>query len=124
MSRVPPAHSRPRQSEASLLKSVITLARSVGWLTFHAHDSRRQVRPGVLVGDRDSAGLPDLLMVRDGVLLAVELKSDRGRLRPAQRAWLEALRAVEDRSNGALVVRTIRPSQWAEIEALLTGRPA
>lgn len=72
---------------------VIDLARSTGWLVRHFSDSRRQVRPGVHVGDRLAAGVPDLLLIRERVVWA-ELKTDRGKLRPAQEVVIAALEAA------------------------------
>jgi hypothetical protein len=46
------------------------------------------------------------VMVRAGVVLHVELKSERGRLSPQQRAWIE---------EGGETFMVWRPSQWPEI---------
>jgi hypothetical protein len=105
-----------RQREAQFQAVVVDVARFNGWRVFHVHDSRRQVRPGVLVGDRDTAGFPDLVLVRDRVIYR-ELKTDTGRLTAGQEAWLAALRrAGED-------VDVWRPRDWPRIEAELCRRP-
>lgn len=111
-------------SERAFQATVIDLARTCGWLVCHVHDSRRQVRPGVHVGDRDAAGFPDLVMVRGTRLLFAELKAETGRLRPAQVDWLDALRLVQGDAAGRVLVREWRPSDWAEIHALLMERAA
>ncbi len=69
--------------EAAFLREVMEAARLLGYLCYHVHDSRR-----------DEAGYPDLVMVRDGRCIYAELKSERGKLRPAQRVWLDALGQV------------------------------
>lgn len=91
-----------------------------GWRVFHVSDSRREVidrRQGVsrLVGDELAKGWPDLVLVhpRRGLLLVRELKSDRGRVRPEQKEWLEALRAV------GVDADVWRPRDLPEIEAVL-----
>lgn len=94
-------------TEAALQKAVIDTARLLGWKVAHFHDSRRQVRPGVFVGDRDAAGFPDLVLVRGGRLLFVELKAEKGRLSPEQDAWIAALQ--DSRRCGVAV---FRPSDW------------
>ena len=122
MTAVPPAMRKV--SEKAFQTAVIDLARSAGWLVGHLHDSRRQVAPGKFVGDRDAAGLPDLILVKGARLLLVELKAEKGRLRPAQQQWIKALQAVESDAAGRVMVREWRPSQWDEIVQLLTGRLA
>lgn len=79
-------------TERELMQAASDLARSRGWLVFHAFDSRRS-----------EPGLPDLLCVRDGRLLAIECKSAKGRVTKAQRAWLHALDAVRDAT--AIILR-------------------
>ena len=121
--RVPPALRRP-VSERSFQSAVIDLARRLGWLVGHHHDSRRQIGPGKHVGDRDAAGVPDLILVRGNRIVLAELKADGGRLRPAQKTWLDALRAVEADAAGRVLVRVWTPSSWDEIERLLMGGAA
>ena len=70
-----------RLTEKDFLAMVRQLATLNGWLCYHVHDSRRS-----------PAGFPDLVLVRDGVLLVVEAKLDGGRLTPEQRRWLEEFR--------------------------------
>lgn len=104
----------PLISERDFQALVGGVARLYGWRYAHFHDSRRQVRPGVFVGDRAAQGFPDLCLVRDGRLVFAELKGEKGKLRPPQVEWLEALRQVE-----GLEVYLWRPSDWpAIIEAL------
>jgi hypothetical protein len=90
-------------TEKAFMHSVIDLARLSGWLVYHTHDSRHSV-----------AGFPDLVLVRHDVLLAAELKSQHGRVTPAQAQWLAALGAVQH------VQATVwRPSDWDMIERRL-----
>lgn len=99
-------------SEAALQRAVVDLARTLGWRCAHFSDSRKQVRGGRLVGDRGAAGVPDLLCVRGSRLLFLELKTEKGKLRPAQEDWLADLQEVESDAAGRLVVRVLRPSDW------------
>lgn len=72
-------------TEAALQVRVIALARQLGYLAYHTHDSRRS-----------QPGYPDLhlVSVKRGVSLFRELKRERGRISAAQQAWLVALRAA------------------------------
>ena len=80
--------------EKDFQKQVIQLAELLGWVVYHFSDSRRQVSPGVFVGDSGAAGFPDLVLVRDRVVFA-ELKGDGGRLRPKQVDTIDSLREAE-----------------------------
>lgn len=67
-------------AEAELQSQVLELCRWLGLLVFHDNDSRR-----------NEAGLPDLIIVGQHGLLFRELKTEKGRLRPAQADWLSRL---------------------------------
>lgn len=68
--------------ERDLQGAVVELARMLGWLVYHTHDSRHS-----------AAGFPDLVMVHpgSGALLFAELKTARGKVTPEQWEWLRAL---------------------------------
>jgi len=81
-------------SEADWQRTVVDLARTLGWTTLHVADSRKEVvdrrtREHRLVGDCDASGLPDWLLIRDRVLF--ELKRQDGHLSTRQREVLDAL---------------------------------
>lgn len=90
-------------SERALQDAVLELAKRLGWLAYHTHDSRRS-----------QAGFPDLVLVhsRPPRLLFVELKRQRGQLRATQKIWLNALAAAGVRTAtwrpGDLLAGTIR----------------
>lgn len=67
-------------TERQLQDAIRTAALRNGWLFYHTHSSIRS-----------DPGFPDCVCVRDGVVLALELKAQRGRVSPAQRAWIDAL---------------------------------
>jgi hypothetical protein len=107
-------------TERDFQRRVMHLAAVTGWTAFHFNDSRRQVRPGVFVGDRDSAGFPDLILVHPlhGVAFA-ELKAERGRVSDKQREVILKLAAA-----GAQVFLW-RPQHWPQIEHFFkTGEAA
>lgn len=110
MARSQPTRRQP-ESEAGFLAAVRELAARAGWLAYHTHDSRRS-----------EAGFPDLVLVRRGRMLLVELKAEGGRLTDEQQTWLAQLARVAGESAGAVDVHVWRPSDWQAIEALLTRR--
>ena len=90
-------------TERAFLGAVVELAALTGWLAYHTHDSRRS-----------QAGFPDLALVRAGRLILAELKAAKGRVRPAQAVWLDALGGVD-----GVEVYLWRPQDWPAIEAVL-----
>ncbi len=98
------------QSEASFQSAVLELADLSGWRWYHTHDSRRS-----------AAGFPDLVLVRGDRLIFAELKTERGRVSEAQRAWLDDLTAVALACSG-VEVYIWRPSHWPHIARVLSRR--
>jgi hypothetical protein len=100
-------------TEAELQTLVVDLAHTYGWRVMHVRPSR--------VGEERWAtatsipGWPDLTLLGHGRALFVELKSEKGRLRPEQLEVIALLRAA------GLDARVWKPSSWLEIEATLTG---
>ena len=84
-------------TEAELQTNVRHAAKVGGWLAYHTNDSRRSDK-----------GFPDLVLVHPllGRLLFVELKSEKGKLRPEQQHWVRAL----DFANQDVYVW--RPEHW------------
>jgi hypothetical protein len=89
-------------SEAAFMASVRELAALTGWRCLHIYDSRRS-----------SSGFPDLLLARRERLVAAELKSERGLVKPAQTEWLAALRQT------GCETHVWRPSDWPAVERTL-----
>lgn len=97
------------ETEAEFLQAVKTLARLTGWLVYHTHDSRRS-----------DPGFPDLVLTRSGIVVFAELKTEKGRLSTEQEAWLAELRKAD--AGDSVRVEVWRPSDWSQIEALLTAK--
>lgn len=94
----------PPITEARFQQQILRAALIEGWV-FSYH-------PWLSV--KSASGWPDLFLVKGERALALEVKTDKGVLKPAQRAWLDAL----DRVPG-ITARCVRPSDWDEIVALL-----
>lgn len=82
-----PAH---RPSELQCERTIIEAARIAGW---RIHGERTAIRQSGRYSTpiKGDAGFPDLILVRDGELLAVELKRKPNRVETGQQAWLDAL---------------------------------
>ena len=100
--------------EADWQRQVIDLAHTFRWRVAHfrpAKTSHGWVTPVAA----DGAGFPDLLLTRDRIL-AVELKSETGKLSEDQAVWLDAFRLA------GVETFVWRPSDAAEVLAVLRRR--
>jgi len=92
-----------RINETQFLRLVIDFATKHGWLVYHVAKTRFRKR-----------GFPDLLMLRHGRLVVVEIKSTEGKLHPEQEVWLREFGKCK-----AVEVYLWRPSDWGSIQELL-----
>lgn len=89
-----------------LLPAVIEAARGLGWRVIHSRNTYSEGRWHTpLAGD---PGAPDLILVRAGRVLLVELKSQRGKLSANQQAWRDAI------MGGPVEYYLWRPSDWLD----------
>lgn len=89
-------------SEAELRRRIIDAAHLGGWRVTSMHDSRQQTWG-------TDPGWPDLFLVRGRRALALELKTERGRVSGGQYAWLAALRMA------GIDARIVRPRDYAAL---------
>jgi len=92
-------------TERELQRLVLEVLRREGWIAYHTFDSRRS-----------EPGFPDVIAIRGDRLLALECKTERGRVTQAQRRWLEAF--AEVRGAAAYIVR---PAADMDELAVLAG---
>lgn len=101
-------------TERELFECVRAHLNAFGWLWHHVYDARRS-----------NAGLPDLIAVKNGRLLFIELKTEKGRLTDEQRVWLMALHHAGGEEGTPYGARTCvwRPSDLSSgvIESVLRG---
>ena len=92
-------------TEQRLQETIVTMAEYLGWQTWHDNDSRR-----------NDPGFPDLVCAHpERGVVWLELKSQAGRVRKAQRYWLDLLTAAGQRAY------VVRPSDVDAVERLLRG---
>jgi len=81
------------RDEAEMVDSLIEIAQALGWRVCHFRPARTE--KGYRTALQGDAGFPDLVLARNGVVHIWECKMEhqgfRGRLSPAQRAWMDAL---------------------------------
>ena len=94
-------------TERDFSSSIEATLRLTGWRWAHFRAAR--TLHGWTTPLSGDAGFPDLVAVRDGRLVLAELKTDAGRVRPEQRAWLDDLEAT------AAEVYLWRPRDWDAI---------
>jgi hypothetical protein len=95
-------------TEADLLSNVIELAELFKWRCVHFRPGQnRRGHWSTAMSGTQAVGWPDLMLCRDR-LIAVELKSDKGRLTDAQLDWAAAL------TNAGIEYHCWRPQQWLD----------
>jgi hypothetical protein len=95
-------------TEQQLTDTVVELAKFHGWKVVHFLPAKLRGKWRTPV--QGDIGSPDLLLARRGVVLLVELKTEKGRVMPAQNEWAAAIGAI---------YRLWRPSDMTEIRAVL-----
>lgn len=101
-------------SEKTYQKQITDLATMYGWSWRHIQDSRMTNKHGQQFGDKDAAGLPDLLILRPPEMIVVEVKKELGKTTPLQDEWLALFDAC------GIDAFVSRPSNFDEIQARLT----
>jgi hypothetical protein len=117
--------SKPALPEQAIQRAVFQHLRqrgAPGTFCFHVPNGgwRSRVEARIFKGLGLTAGVPDVVAIRDGRVFALELKSEHGRLSDSQRATHEAMIAA-----GAVVGVAIgldEALRWLEGHRLLTGR--
>ena len=110
--------------EADFLATIIEYAQAKDWLTAHfRHGMTSRVdKDGKTVWvtpvQGDGKGFPDLVLVRDGRLLFIEAKSEKGKPSEDQLKWYRELSKVAY-SSPRVGVHLWKPHDWETITAIL-----
>lgn len=104
MSDLTSAMADSGMSEKELQGACLEALSWQGWFVYHTYDSRRSQR-----------GFPDVVAVKGSRLLFVEFKSEKGKVRPEQVEWLDALAYAHDD------VYLVRPSLYDAFLQVMTG---
>jgi len=87
----------PYITEADFQKQVIELAHLFGWKVCEFRKARLKKRGQDTYRTpfgADGMGFPDLVLAREGRLIFIEVKSEKGELSLEQSEWLEVLKAT------------------------------
>jgi len=92
--------------EDRLIRDIIEVAHLYGWLVAHFRKAMTKRGKWVTPVSGDGKGFPDLVLVHLslGQVIFVECKSNKGRLTPEQKMWIEAVKGY-----------VWRPQMWDEI---------
>ena len=82
----------PRITEKQFSQQVEDLLTLFGWQWCHFRPARTE--HGWRTAISGKQGFPDYIAVRSSRILIFELKSEKGKVKPAQQEWLDALRLV------------------------------
>jgi VRR-NUC domain len=102
---------RPEQDIQKALAEHLRLRQAPGIYWFHPANGggRSAIEGAILKACGVRAGVPDLILVRDGKTFGLEIKSPKGRLSPAQEAAHEEMKAA-----GAVVAVAVGIDQALE----------
>lgn len=89
---------------------VVDMAHLFKWRLAHFRPAMTQAGNWITAMQGDK-GFPDLVLVRGTTVLFVELKSEKGRISPEQRQWLDDLELVAAATNH-VEVHVWRPGHW------------
>ena len=108
--------------ERAFQDALVDYARLRNWRLAHFRPARTE--KGWRTPMQGDAGFPDLVLLRAPRLVFAELKSDTGRLTPAQREWIDELARQRDAwdvldPHPPVEVYVWRPGDWPRIEEVL-----
>jgi len=105
-------HRRAKPEEA-FQRAVMKYARLKGWRTAHFRPAQTRSGSWVTAVAGDGMGFPDLVLVRERVIVA-ELKAGKNKVSPEQKRWLQAF------EKAGIAAYTWYPYEWDEIEQVLS----
>lgn len=118
--RLTPQEKLDRElSEKQYQKMITDLATLYGWKWVHFSDSRAVNKRGQAFGDKQSAGWPDLFLIRPPEIVVIECKKELGGdPRENQQEWLDLFTAC------GIDAYCSRPSTFEVVQERLTrARP-
>lgn len=108
-------HRQPslQADEAAFQDKVVRFAIDAGWLVNHTYRSR--VGSGAWRTTTTSPGFPDLLLLKAGRMVVLELKMPGNHASDDQNRWVATFQTI-----AGVEAYVVYPADWGEIVALLT----
>ncbi len=111
-------------SEVEFQRTVMEMAKALGWRVYHNRKTARRRRDGSIVHHTSysgDGGFPDLVLARAGKIIIAELKSERGKPSGDQVLWFTALGGLGDANafSDLVGVYLWKPSDMDKIEERL-----
>jgi len=103
-------------SERDFSTQIESLLKLFGWRWVHSRPARTE--HGWRTALSGHKGFVDIVAVRNGMCLFIELKSGKGKLSDEQEEWIRELKSVADHSLGVMVF-VWKPDQLDEIMEIL-----
>lgn len=104
-------------SEGDFQRQIIEYAHIRRWKVAHFRSVKVQRKDGTTYYQTpvqaDGEGWPDLFLVRGFQAIAIEVKSEQGKLSQLQEEWLDSL------ARARIPSYCIRPSDWGKVEQIL-----
>lgn len=108
---------KPKLSEREFMAQVLQLAKMHQWRVAHFRAGMNQRGRWMTAVQADGAGFPDLLLLRGGARMVVELKVGKNKTSPEQDEWLRAFNAA------SVPAFVWTPNDWQIIERVLEQGP-
>lgn len=120
--------AKPRIPEKAYQAQVIKIAKMLGWRVHHSR-SVQLANGRYATPLQGHAGLPDLILAKDGRVVFIELKGTGGSVQDSQLSWATALTGDEKIERGRVYQCSSHayvlawPEHWDVLLSLLRGEP-
>ena len=104
-------------SEAAFQRQIVELAELQGWHVWFDPPPLPCRNCGAVTVDPRRRGYPDLEILRGAVMLRLELKSEKGRARDEQKAYIGRLKLVQQ-----VYADIVRPADFDSVADVLKAR--
>tara|TARA_Y100000310_G_scaffold64447_1_gene59963 strand:- start:198 stop:542 length:345 start_codon:yes stop_codon:yes gene_type:complete len=99
-------------------QTLIDIAHTYGWRVAHFRKAMTLAGNWITPVQAEGKGFPDLVLAKTGhALVLIEVKSQKGRLSPAQQEWQKVLETIPE-----ILYLVVRPSDYEEVKEVLSQK--